>query len=451
MREISIDKFKPRDYQKPVLDAFEKHGYKRGLLIWPRRAGKDIVAFNLMISAALNKVGTYFYVFPTFSSGRRILWDAITNSGLRVLDFIPRELIDSKNEVQMRIRLVNSSIIQIIGSDNYDNSLIGTNPIGMVFSEYALQDEAAFSFSRPILAANDGWALFVSTPRGKNHLYTMFTMAIQDPDRWYVSKLTVDDTRHISKEALESEALELSEDLMQQEYYTSFTMGVEGAYYSKYIDRMHINNQIDLVPWESGAKVHTAWDIGVRDSTAIIFFQTIGTTTRIIDCYEKNKEGLEHYIKVIQDKPYIYGRHIAPHDIAVREFGTGMTRLEKARHLGINFTVAPSLSIMDGIEAVRSALSKIYIDKNKCIPLIKAIENYRQEFDAKRKVYNAHPLHDSNSHFADALRYLCIALPKTRDGMSQDDVSRIRTEALYGNSGSLPGIFGSSSTGNFNR
>src|ERR1044071_9388462 len=152
----------------------------------------------------------------------------------------------------------------------------------------------------------------------------------------------------------------MSEDLIQQEYYTSFTMGVEGSFYAKYLDKMRVNGQISVVPWESAFKVHTAWDIGVRDSTSIIFFQTIGQTVRIIDAYENSKEGLEHYVKVIENKPYSYGRHIAPHDIGVKEWGSGMTRIEKAKQLGINFTVAPDVSIMDGIESVRSTFSKIW-------------------------------------------------------------------------------------------
>src|ERR1044072_322094 len=129
----------------------------------------------------------------------------------------------------------------------------------------------------------------------------------------------------------------MSEDLIQQEYYTSFEMGVEGAYYARYMDKMRIDGRIGDVPWEANHKVHTAWDIGVRDSTTIIFFQAIGTTVRIIDSYENSKQGLEHYISVLEAKPYSYGRHIAPHDIQVKEWGSGMTRLEKARQLGIKF------------------------------------------------------------------------------------------------------------------
>ncbi|HZW60822.1 MAG TPA: hypothetical protein VFF04_01220, partial [Candidatus Babeliales bacterium] len=411
--KIYLNRFKPRSYQLPIMDAIINKGYKRVLAILPRRAGKDITAFNTVIRMALRKVGTYFYVFPTYSSGRKILWDAITNDGHRILDYIPPELIESKNEQQMRIRLINHSVIQIIGSDNYDNSLVGTNAVGMVFSEYALQDPRAYQFSRPILTGNDGWALFISTPRGKNHLWELYQIAQHNPD-WFSYKLTVEDTQHVPLHEIEKERMsgEMSDDLIQQEYYCSFDMGVEGAYYIKYLDKMRIKGQIGQVPWESSCKVNTAWDLGFTDSCVIIFFQVIGMTIRIIDYYEKNKEGLEHYVKVLESKPYSYGKHIFPHDIKVTELGSGITRIEKLRQLGIRATVAENVSIVDGIEAVRSAFSKIWIDETNCRQLIKALENYRQEYDSKRRVYKSQPLHNEFSHAADAMRYLCISLPK---------------------------------------
>jgi phage terminase large subunit len=438
---IRLNRFVPRDYQLPILDAIENKGYKKVLAILPRRAGKDMTAFQLCIRACLKKVCVIFYIFPTYASGKKILWDSITSTGERILDYIPEELIDSKNGQEMKIRFKNGSLFQIVGSDNYD-SLMGTNPQGVVFSEYALQDERAYQYIRPILTANLGWALFISTPRGKNHMWQLYQIALHSPE-WFVYKLTVEDTNHIPLAEIEKERREgiMSEDLIQQEYYTSFTMGVEGSYYAKYIDRMRVKNQIGMVAWEPGFKVHTAWDLGVRDSTCIIFFQVIGQAIRLIDVYEKSKEGLEHYAKILQQKPYTYGKHIAPHDIRVREFGSGMTRLEKAKQLGISFTIAPDVSIEDGIESVRSALSKIWIDEKACDPLIKALENYRQEYDIKRKVYKSCPLHDWSSHFADAMRYLCISLPKTKDGTSPDELDRRYREALYGSETNLPRMF----------
>ena len=301
---IRLNRFVPRPYQLPIFDAIENKGYKRVLVILPRRAGKDISAFNLVIRQALRKVGVYYYIFPTYSQAKKVIWDSMTNDGDRFLDYIPPEIIESKNSQEMKIRFKNGSLIQLVGSDNFD-SLMGTNPRGVVFSEYALQDPRAYQFIRPILVANDGWALFLSTPRGKNHLWELYNIAKESP-HWFCLKLTIEDTEHIPLYEIEKEKAEgiMSDDLIQQEYYTSFELGVEGAYYTKYLDRMRTKGQIGVVPWEAGFKVHTAWDLGVRDSTCIIFFQTIGQTVRIIDYYEKNKEGLEHYVKVIQNKPY---------------------------------------------------------------------------------------------------------------------------------------------------
>lgn len=431
---IYLNKFKPREYQKCIFDAIRNKDYKRIMAIWPRRAGKDVTAWNLCIKELLTKVQTIYYVFPTYSSGRRILWDAISNDSFRILNYLPKEVIESKNEQMMRIKLKNGSVFQVIGSDNYDNALVGTNPKGVVFSEFAISNPLAYSFVRPILTVNGGWALIITTPRGKNFLWEMYNVALSHPNEWFVSKLTVDDTKHVSmKEILrERELGDMSEDLQMQEYWTSFDMGVEGAYYTKYLDRMRLNGQIGIVPWEPNIKVHTAWDIGVRDSTVIIFFQVCNQVIRIIDCYDNSKEGLEHYVNVLNSKDYTYGTHIGPHDIRNMEFSTGVTRWEKARDLGVTFEVADKLAIMDGIEAVRSKLSRMWLDERNCAALIKALNNYRQEYDAKKKVYKMKPLHDNSSHFADAMRYLAVSLHKVADEATAEELEDNYRKARYG-------------------
>ncbi len=438
--QVKLNRFTPRKYQLPLFDALENKDYKRILLIWPRRAGKDIAAFNACIRAALRKPQVIYYIFPTYSQGKKVIFDSITNTGERILDYIPDEVIEGKNTHEMKIRFKNGSLLQVVGSDNYD-SLMGTNPQICVFSEYSLQDPRAYQYIRPILTANNGAAIFLSTPRGKNHLWELYQIAQHSPN-WFYQKLTIEDTNHIPLSEILKEKEEgiMSDDLIQQEYYTSFDMGVEGSYYSKYIDKMKLNSRIGDVPWESGFKVHLAADIGVRDSTCLIWFQIIGQRISIIDCYENNKQGLEHYVKVIESKPYSMGKYIFPHDLRVMEFGSGITRIEKLRQLGIRATIADDVSIVDGIEAVRFTLSKIWIDHKNCSQLIKALENYRQEYDAKKKVYKPHPLHDWSSNFADAMRYLCISLPKTRDGLSPDDLDKRYTQALSGTN-TMPKFF----------
>lgn len=451
-KTITLDAFQPRDYQIPIIEAIEKKGYRRVLAIMPRRAGKDITAFNIAIRYMLRNVCVVYYIFPTYAQGKKILWDSLNNDGMKILDYIPSELIVSTNSQEMKIKLVNGSLFQVVGSDNVD-SLVGTNPKLCIFSEYALQDPRAFQYIRPILAGNEGLALFVSTPRGHNHLFDLYNIATQSPD-WFCYKLTLDDTKHIPLEEIERDRDEglMSEDLIQQEYYCSFSLGVEGSFYTKYIDKMRLSNQLGEVPWESSYQVHTSWDLGMRDSTVILFYQICGQVVRIIDCYENNKEGLEHYKQILDSKPYSYGKHFAPHDIAVTELGTGLSRLEKARQLGISFEIKrdkqgraisalPSVSIMDGIEAVRSLFSRVWIDEVKCAKFIKALENYRQEYDAKRKIYGSAPLHNWASHYADAMRYLALSLPKTRDGLSKEELDNIYARAVYGHQSNLPPIF----------
>ena len=438
---VKLNKFQPRFYQLPILDAIINKNYKRVIAILPRRAGKDVVAWNLCIRECLKRPQSIYYIFPTYAQAKKVIWNGINNDGMHFIDYIPHEVIESKNSQEMIIRFKNGSLLSLVGSDNYNN-LMGTNPSGIVFSEYALQDERAYPFLRPILTANNGWALFISTPRGKNHLYNLYEIS-QNSDEWFSYKLTVEDTQHIPLKEIDKERAEgiMSEDLIQQEYYCSFDMGVEGAFYSKYLDKIKIRGQVGQVAWEPGFKVHTAWDLGVRDSTSIIFFQCIGTSVRLIDYYEKSKEGLEHYVNVIESKPYLYGKHIAPHDIKVREFGSGITRIEKARQLGIRFTIAEDIGLFDGIEAVRSSFSKMWIDETQCAPLLKCLENYRQEYDAKKQTYKTQPLHNWASHGADALRYLCVSLPKTRDGLSPEELDKRFMEAWIGEEGRMPKMF----------
>jgi phage terminase large subunit len=318
---------------------------------------------------------------------------------------------------------------------------MGTNPSLCIFSEFAMQDPMAWSYLRPILAANDGIALFISTPRGFNHMFQMYEMAQRDP-YWYTMFMTVNDTQHMSLQALEQEKKEMPEDLFQQEYYCSFSLGIEGSIYSKIINNMRLKGQITDVPWESGFKVHTAWDIG-RDTTAIIFFQTIGQSVRIIDYMEKANENLEYFASRVLNKEYIYGKHFFPHDMRVTEWGgPKFTRIEKARQLGIKATVVDDVALEDGLEYVQSNLSKIWIDQKNAAQLIKCLENYRYEYDAKKQIYKRTPLHNWASHGADAMRYLCLSLPKTHIGTSPEELEKRYREAYFGDDKShLPSVF----------
>lgn len=421
--------FTARPYQEDFFSAMNK-GCKRAVLVWHRRAGKDTSAWNFLIYTAYEKKGVYYYVFPTFAQGRKVLWDSMTMDGIKFLDFIPKCLIAATNNQEMKIRLKNGSIIQIVGSDNYD-AIMGTNPSGCIFSEYSVQDPNAWQYIRPILDANKGWAIFVFTPRGANHAKDLFDMASNNLE-WFCQKLTVDDTNVISKEDLDKIRAEgTSEDMIQQEWYCSFTQGIVGSYYARYMEEAVEGKRIGKVPYDKQTVVYTAWDLGVGDSTCIIFFQLCGKEIHCIDYYEASGEGLPHYAKVLKDKGYLYEEHFAPHDINVRELSHGLSRKEVAADLGIKFTVLPTLKLSkeDAIEGVRGRFNRIWIDQEKCKRLILCLENYRKIWNDKMQAYHERPLHDWASHGADAFSYLMLAVKMRVDnqaiGVTDDDSERM--------------------------
>lgn len=403
---------------------------KRGVLVWHRRSGKDKTCWNFLIKEAAKRVGVYFYFFPTYGQGKKVIWDNIDKQGFKLINHIPKELMSTNpNNTEMKIRLINGSIIQIVGTNDID-SIVGTNPVGCIFSEFSLQDPKVWSFIRPILRENGGWAVFNGTPRGANHFKELFDMASFNQD-WFVQRLTVDDTKCISKEDIQKERDEgMSEDMIQQEYYTSFTLGVEGSYYAKYLQDARDEDRIGHVPWARQSRVYTAWDLGYGDSTAIIFYQVIGKEVHIIDYYENHGEGLPHYAEVLFRKPYLYADHYAPHDIESRGFSTGMSGRDVGASLGIKFTTLPTLQIRieDGIEAARGIFPRIYVDEANCKHLIKCLENYRKEFDTRLEVYKSRPRHDKFSHGADAFRYLAIAVKRfvdSKGGPTDDEVDAL--------------------------
>lgn len=399
---MRIPNFDPRDYQLDFLKAMDS-GKKRAVLVWHRRAGKEIVCFNYMIRQAFwHRVGTYVYFFPTTRLGRRILWDGINKDGKRFIDYIPKEIMAGKpNEQEMKIKLTNGSVIQIIGTDLIEN--VGVNPVGVVFSEYSLQDSKAWTYTRPILRENGGWAVFNFTPRGRNHAHDLYLMAKNNPD-WFCQLLTVDDTDVLTPEDIEAERREgMSEHMIMQEYYCNFDQGQEGSYFAKLLNDAELSGRLTNVPHDSQYSVDTTWDLGVGDETCILFTQNIGQQVHLIDMYRASGEGLAHYAHVLrqwsQDKGYNYNTHHAPHDIEVRDLSAGaLTRRQIARELGINFKVVPKLPLMEGIELARGLFPKLWIDSEKCNFFIKAAENYHRQYNERQNVYSDRPVHDWSSH-----------------------------------------------------
>lgn len=411
LSEVTIpNDWQPRSYQRPLWDYLEGGG-KRAVAVWHRRAGKDAACLNWTAVAAHMRVGNYWHMLPEARQGRKVIWDAIDpHTGRRHIDqaFPPEIRANTRND-EMLIRLRCGSTWQVVGSDNYD-SLIGSPPVGVVLSEYSVSRPAAWDYLRPILAENGGWALFAYTPRGKNHGAKMYEMAAANP-KWFAQLLTVDDTLSIPRSVIDEErASGMPEEMIQQEYYCSFAAGVVGAYYASLIEGATKDGRIRKVPVDPALPVHTVWDLGMDDMTAIWFFQAVHHEIRLVDYCESSGHGLPYYAKVLQDKGYVYGTHLLPHDAKVRELGTEVSRVETLASLGIRATVVEAQSVADGINAVRVMLPRCWFDEQKCQPGIDALSQYRREYDDKRHTYRDTPLHDWTSHASDALRILAMNL-----------------------------------------
>lgn len=406
MPEIRLPAFyTPRVYQEAVWNYMlqDKLGL-RASMVWHRRGGKDLTAINICAMKSFQRVGTYWHVLPTYKQGKQIVWEGMTGDGTPFIDSFPKELVTRKREVDLQIDLINGSKYRVVGSDNVD-SIVGTNPIGVVFSEYSLQDPSAWDYIRPILAENGGWAMFIFTPRGKNHGYTLHEMARKNPDRWFSQTLSIEDTGAVDKGTIEDERKDgMAEELIQQEYYCSFNAPLVGSYYATQMTNAEKEGRIRNCPWEPLLPVHTFWDLGVDDHTTIWFMQEYGDEFRFIDYYSNSGEGLPHYIKELNTKQYVYGRHYAPHDIKVREFSSGKSRYETAKGLGITFQIVAKHDLSDGIEQTRNILPRCYFDETKCDTGIQCLKSYRKEWNEVMKTYSTTPVHDWASHGADAFR-----------------------------------------------
>lgn len=386
-------------------------GGKRAIAVWHRRSGKDDVALHWGCVAAMQRTATYWHMLPQATQARKAVWDAVNpHTGKRRIDeAFPKEIRENTRENEMMIRLKGGSTWQVVGSDNFD-ALMGSPPVGVTFSEFALSKPSAWAYIRPILRENDGWAMFISTPRGRNHLHDLFRYAETSED-WFTSHLPATQTDVFAPDELDAERLELcaqygndlGESIFRQEYYCAWDAAIPGSIYGGMVEQAESDGRICNVPYDPSVPVETWWDLGVGDSTSVVFVQYAGQEIHAIDYLEDSGKGLEHYAKAIQAKPYVYSRHIWPHDGAARELGTGRTRQEVAQGYGLNPVVAPRQDVEDGINAVRQGFPRFWIHEG-LTDLIEALRQYRYEWDDKRQVLKNTPLHDWTSHAADAVR-----------------------------------------------
>lgn len=402
--------FTPREYQKAVFKSRLLDNKKRLICIWHRRAGKDKALLNLAIMESQRRVGTYYYLFPELKQARRDIWEGIGADGQRFMDHFPANLVKYINKSEMLIEFHNGSIFRLGGSDRYD-SLMGSNPIGIVFSEYSLQNPLAWEYLRPILAENGGWAIFNYTPRGMNHGFDLYETNKDNPT-WFSQLLTVDDTRRddgtpvLTEEIIQEERDSgMDEDKIQQEFYCSFSAAVHGAYFSKQLARADSENRISSFPVDTSFPVNTYWDLGWTDSTAIWFIQYSNGRYYAINYYENNNEPIQHFINYLHDfrakNGIVYGKHFAPHDFAsgAYKYGSGESLAQTCLKLGIRFeppVPAPSLKL-DAIHGARQIFEKVNFHKDNCRHGLACLREYHAHYNEYNQAYGK-PVHNWASH-----------------------------------------------------
>jgi phage terminase large subunit len=402
--------YRPRSHFMPlmratsILSGAPPRKERWGIAVAHRRAGKTVACINeLILSAATcDKPSPRFaYISPYFSQSKDIAWSYLRNYSA----FIPGV---TANESELRVDFPhNKGRVRLYGADNAER-LRGIYLDGCVIDEIGDINPRAWSeVIRPALSDREGWCVFIGTPKGMNHFAEMFERAVRDPE-WFTLRLPASQTGLLSKAELDDLRKEMSDEEVAAELECSFAASVVGAFYGKEMSKAEDDGRICGVPYEPGVLVDTWFDLGVDDATAVWFTQTVGREIHVIDCFEASGEGLPFYARMLKEKPYDYGTHNAPHDISVRELGSGKSRIETAASLGINFEKVPNIPRADGIDAARMFISRCWFDRNKTEQGRLALTSYRKVYDEKRKVFQAAPKHDWASNFADAFRYLAV-------------------------------------------
>lgn len=383
--------------------ALHRRKQRWGVVVAHRRAGKTVACINDLIDATLrcNKPEPRFaYVAPYFSQAKDVAWSYLKHYTAP----IPGA---QANESELRVDLPGGRRIRLYGADNYER-LRGLYFDGVVLDEYGDMDPRAWQeVIRATLADRAGWAVFIGTPKGINHFADQWDRAQSDAD-WFKAKLRASETGLLPQAELDDARKAMSEEQYLAEFECSFEASAFGAYWGREMAALDKAGHITGVQWQQDIAVDTWWDLGVNDATAIWFTQNVGREVHVIDYLEESGEGLPFYARRLQELGYVYGTHNAPPDIAARELGSGKSRLETAAALGIRFNVVPNLDRADGIDAARSFIPRCWFDRAKTERGRLALVSYRKQWDEKRKIFLAQPLHDWASNGADAFRYLAV-------------------------------------------
>lgn len=412
--------YEPRPYQLGLFRARER-GVRRMCCVWHRRAGKDKTLLNLMVREMVQRVGSYYYYFPTAVWARKAIWDGMDKDGFRFREHFPVDLVAGVKDREMQVELVNGSVFQIVGTDTLD--VVGVNPVGCVFSEYSLQNPKAWEYITPILLENDGWAAFNFTPRGKNHAHRLYEMASRS-NNWYCELLTIRDTGVISEADVKREIAEgvISRELADQEYYCSFEYGMAGSVFGQYLKEARALMRIGRFPHDRERDVYTFWDLGVSDATSVWFGQLVsgGDDMEMVDYLSESNRGLDWFKERMDEKGYRYAAHFAPHDVAKRQMIDATSLVHSAMRIGLKFEIVPrTTSVEADIELVRRLLPRFRFDDTGCGSGLDSLADYHRDEETGK------PVHDHSSHGVDAFRTACRAIDL---GMvrSQERVLRMR-------------------------
>jgi len=394
--------YKPRNQQLEIHEAIESTRFV--VVVAHRRFGKTVSAINALIKAAVlcDKPNARFaYIAPTYSQAKRVAWDY-------VLEYT-RPLDAKANIAELRVDFMGDKRISLYGSENGD-ALRGQFFDGICLDEIGDQNPKIWNeIIRPALADRKGWCLFIGTPKGNNHFADFKDRALK-ADGWKFLEFKASDTGILDAKELADAKAEMGEDKFRQEFECSFDAPVEGAYYGALLNETDEQSRVTTIPRDTLARLVCSWDLGVSDSTCIWVAQIVGKEIQLIDAHENHGVGLDYYVSWLRDKGYDKAQHILPHDVRVREMSTGKSRQEVLMEAGLEVSIAPSLSVADGIQAVRRLLPRCWFDKENTKQGLSALRNYRRVFDEKRNVFFDTPLHDWASHYSDSFRYLAIGL-----------------------------------------
>ena len=409
--------YAPRKQQAFLHKELEKYRY--AVLLCHRRFGKSTLCINHLVKCCLTNTNynpRYAYIAPTYKQAKSIAWD--------FLKFYTDKIPGTKyNETELRCDFVNGSRITLLSSENPD-SIRGVYLDGVIIDETAqVQASLIDEVITPALSDRKGFMIMVGTPQSMNNIFYDYYQKAQNDPKWFLYTARASETKIIDPEELDNALTVMGEAKFKQEFECSFTGNQPGSIYGDIISDLEDQKKITTVPYDPSYLVHSAWDLGWKDDTTIVFFQEIGHSINIIDCYSNRNQALPHYVEILKSKPYVYGTHYAPHDIEVTEFSSGRSRRETAYQLGIKFRVVNKTPLEDGIHAVKVLLPRCRFDLDNCKDLVNALRHYHRKYSEKERVFNTKPVHSWSSHYCDAVRVMATGY----EGLKDTNIKRQQT------------------------